>query len=69
MMDVLVLALMVFYVNASSLADATALPGIYCYAASVFLTMAAYNIARNTLSSLPRRLRRTITLAPVPERG
>ena len=69
MMDVLVLALMVFYVNASSLADATALPGIYCYAASVFLTMAAYNIARNTLSSRPRRLRRTITLAPVPERG
>jgi paraquat-inducible protein A len=35
MMDVLVLALMVFYINASAIADATALPGIYLYTASV----------------------------------
>lgn len=49
MMDVLVLALMVFYINASAIADATALPGIYLYTASVFLTMIAYTIARSGL--------------------
>lgn len=42
MMDVMILALMVFYLNASALLDATALPGIYFFAVSVFLTMAAY---------------------------
>ena len=57
MMDVLVLALMVFYVNASALADATALPGIYCYAASVFLTMLAYALAKSGLTARkPKRL-------------
>ena len=69
MMDVLVLALMVFYVNASSLADATALPGVYCYAGSVFLTMLAYTIAKNGLTARPRRVRRTIALAVAPEKG
>ena len=69
MMDVLVLALMVFYINASSLADASALPGIYCYAASVFLTMLAYNFAKNSLASRAGSLRRTIALAPIPEKG
>ncbi len=49
MMDVLVLALMVFYINASAIADATALPGIYLYTASVFLTMMAYTIAKSGL--------------------
>ena len=53
MMDVLVLALMVFYANASALADATALPGIYCYTASVFLTMTAYAIAKSGLAVRP----------------
>ena len=46
MMDVLVLALMVFYINASAIAEATALPGVYLYTASVFLTMAAYTLAK-----------------------
>ena len=49
MMDVLVLALMVFYINASAIADATALPGVYLYTASVFLTMMAYTIAKSGL--------------------
>ena len=56
MMDVLVLALMVFYVNASSIADATALPGVYLYSASVFLTMTAYAIAKSGLSASPQGL-------------
>jgi len=49
MMDVLVLALMVFYINASAVADATALPGVYLYTVSVFLTMTAYTIAKSGL--------------------
>jgi paraquat-inducible protein A len=46
MMDVLVLALIIFYVNASSFANASALPGIYFFAASVVLTMLAYGLVR-----------------------
>ena len=65
MMDVLVLALMVFYVNASSLADAAALPGVYCYAGSVFLTMVAYAIAKNGLTARPRRVQRTMAVATI----
>ncbi len=42
MLDVLVLALVVFYAKSSSLADAVALPGVYLFAASVILTMLAY---------------------------
>jgi paraquat-inducible protein A len=39
MLDVMVLALMVFYVKSSGIADAAALPGIYFFTASVVLTM------------------------------
>jgi len=39
MLDVLVLALIIFYVKSSGVADAVALPGIYFFAASVILTM------------------------------
>ncbi len=41
MLDVLVLALVIFYVKSSGIADAAALPGIYFFAASVVLTMIA----------------------------
>lgn len=44
MLDVLVLALIVFYVKSTNLADAVALPGIYFFAASVALTMIAYSL-------------------------
>ena len=47
MMDVLVLALTVFYVNASQFAQAVALPGIYAFTASVFLTMLAYALVKS----------------------
>jgi len=46
MMDVLVLALIIFYVNASSLAEASALAGIYFFTISVFLTMIAYALVK-----------------------
>jgi paraquat-inducible protein A len=44
MLDVLVLALLVFYAKSTQLADAVALPGIYFFAASVILTMVAYSL-------------------------
>jgi paraquat-inducible protein A len=44
MLDVLVLALIVFYAKSAALADASALPGIYFFAASVLLTMIAYGL-------------------------
>lgn len=55
MMDVLVLALVIFYVNASAIADASALPGVYCFAASVLLTMTAYALATGGLKPAARR--------------
>lgn len=54
MMDVLVLALVIFYVNASAIADASALPGVYCFAASVFLTMLAYALVKGGLKVADR---------------
>jgi paraquat-inducible protein A len=44
MLDVLVLALLIFYAKSTALADAVALPGIYFFAASVALTMIAYGL-------------------------
>jgi paraquat-inducible protein A len=44
MLDVLVLALIVFYAKSTELADAVALHGIYFFAASVILTMIAYSL-------------------------
>ncbi|HXF55414.1 MAG TPA: paraquat-inducible protein A [Hyphomicrobiaceae bacterium] len=45
MTDVMVLALMIFYVNSSGYAAATVLPGAYFFAASVLMTMFAYGWA------------------------
>lgn len=50
MMDVLVLALIIFYVNASAVANANALPGIYYFTAAVFLTMFAYALVKSGVS-------------------
>jgi paraquat-inducible protein A len=44
MLDVLVLALLVFYAKATEFADAVSLPGVYFFAASVVLTMIAYGL-------------------------
>jgi paraquat-inducible protein A len=44
MLDVLVLALLVFYARAAQFGDAITLPGVYFFAASVFLTMIAYSL-------------------------
>jgi paraquat-inducible protein A len=47
MLDVLVLALVIFYAKSTNLADAMSMPGIYMFAAAVMLTMAAYSIVEH----------------------
>ncbi|MGI9522620.1 MAG: paraquat-inducible protein A [Hyphomicrobiaceae bacterium] len=47
MTDVMVLALMVFYMNSSGYTEADVLPGAYCFAAAALLTMAAYGWANS----------------------
>jgi paraquat-inducible protein A len=49
MLDVLVLALMVFYVKSSNLADAVTLPGLYFFTAAVVLTMIAHGWVKHRL--------------------
>jgi len=48
MLDVLVLALIVFYVKSSGVADAAAMPGLYFFSGSVVLTMLAYGWIKPT---------------------
>jgi len=50
MTDVMVLALMIFYMNSSGYTEAQVLPGVYCFAASAIMTMLAYGWA-NSLGS------------------
>ena len=45
MTDVMVLALMIFYVNSSGYTEATVMPGVYFFAASALMTMLAYGWA------------------------
>ena len=53
MTDVMVLALMIFYVNSSGYTEATVLPGVYFFAASAIITMLAYGWA-NTIAPVRR---------------
>lgn len=62
MTDVMVLALMIFYVNSSGYTEAIVLPGAYYFAASALITMLAYGWA-NTVA--PKRS----ALAPAPGPG
>lgn len=48
MTDVMVLALMIFYVNSSGYTEARVLPGVYFFAASALITMLAYGWASTT---------------------
>jgi paraquat-inducible protein A len=47
MTDVMVLALMIFYMNSSGYTEAQVLPGVYCFAASAIMTMLAYGWANS----------------------
>ena len=55
MTDVMVLALMIFYVNASGYAEASVLPGTYFFAASAIMTMLAYGWANSVTPGLSAR--------------
>jgi paraquat-inducible protein A len=59
MTDVMVLALMIFYVNSSGYTEASVQPGVYFFAASALITMLAYGWA----NTVPARGH----LAPVAE--
>jgi paraquat-inducible protein A len=48
MTDVMVLALMIFYVNSSGYTEAIVQPGVYFFAASALITMLAYGWANTT---------------------
>jgi paraquat-inducible protein A len=61
MTDVMVLALMIFYINSSGYTEATVLPGIYFFAASALMTMLAYGWA----NSAPRKPSQVAT-GPAP---
>lgn len=62
MTDVMVLALMIFYVNSSGYTEARVLPGVYFFAASALITMLAYGWANAT----PAQRQRKPKAAPAP---
>jgi paraquat-inducible protein A len=47
MTDVMVLALMIFYMNSSGYTEARVLPGVYFFAAAAMMTMFAYGWANS----------------------
>jgi paraquat-inducible protein A len=53
MTDVMVLALMIFYMNSSGYTEANVLPGAYFFVASVLMTMFAYGWANTVPASVP----------------
>lgn len=73
MTDVMVLALMIFYINASGYSEATVLPGVYFFAASALMTMFAYGWANSVGPSaaqpvsLQARLAEMATTGPSSE--
>jgi paraquat-inducible protein A len=65
MTDVMVLALMIFYVNSSGYTEARVLPGVYFFAASAIITMLAYGWA-NTVPARPRQAVSPTPIVPLP---
>lgn len=60
MTDVMVLALLIFYVNSSGYTEADVQPGVYFFAASVIMTMLAYGWANSVGSYGGKRSARPI---------
>ena len=57
MTDVMVLALMIFYVNSSGYTEAIVMPGVYFFAASAIITMLAYGWANTVPPPHPDTVR------------
>ncbi len=71
MTDVMVLALVIFYINASGYSEATVLPGVYFFAASAVLTMLAYGWANSIgpgVSSQPPSLQARLETLADPDK-
>jgi paraquat-inducible protein A len=71
MTDVMVLALIIFYVNSSGYTEANVQPGIYFFAASTFMTMFAYgwaNSAQPQSRTRPRAIGTEVDVATTPAR-
>lgn len=74
MTDVMVLALLIFYVNSSGYTEADVLPGVYFFAASAIMTMFAYGWANTVPASarapepvpMPLPLPKHIAKGPMP---
>jgi paraquat-inducible protein A len=66
MTDVMVLALMIFYVNSSGYTEANVMPGLYFFMASALMTMLAYGFAHSVPAA--RRPEPRPSQAIVPER-
>ncbi len=74
MTDVMVLALLIFYVNSSGYTEADVLPGVYFFAASAIMTMFAYGWANTVPPSarapepvpMPLPLPKQIAKGPMP---
>lgn len=65
MTDVMVLALMIFYVNSSGYTEASVLPGTYFFAASALMTMFAYGWA----NTVPAQSHGSPAPRALPNRG
>ena len=71
MTDVMVLALIIFYVNSSGYTEANVQPGIYFFAASTFMTMFAYGWANSVQPQsrrAPKALGTEVDVATTPAR-
>ena len=69
MTDVMVLALMIFYINASGYSEASVLPGVYFFAASALMTMFAYGWANSVGPSAPQPVSLQARLAELAPTG
>ena len=67
MTDVMVLALIIFYMNSSGYTEARVLPGVYCFAASALMTMFAYGWANSSGHAPQARTRSVPVLDDAPE--
>ena len=68
MTDVMVLALMIFYVNSSGYTEAVVMPGVYFFAASALITMLAYGWANTAPSRAVAPAAELVTLPTNPGR-